>query len=92
MDASHDFPIEGTDSVTLTCNKVTSDADIVKSYKWCKNGAEVVGHNAKTYNIGTYRTASGNYTCKAVTKWTGTSDESDSKDITFLCKYCVLLL
>ena len=86
INASNDSPVEGNDTVILTCHKVTSDADIVKSYEWYKNEIRVDGQANQTYNIGDNRTASANYTCKVVTERTGTSDVSDSKEITFLCK------
>ena len=84
-------------SVNLTCHKVTSTADIVKKYIWYKNGKTVTGEVLKVLNIGTNRTGSANYSCKVVTEDNRTSDESDTKMITFKCKYnhnqfCILLL
>ena len=86
INSSSNFPVEGRDTVTLTCNKATSAADTVKSYKWYKDGVVVLDQISATYNIGANRTASADYRCQVVTTDGRISKESSPKKITFMCK------
>ena len=81
--------MENTDTVTLTCNEDTNDG--VTSYEWYFKGARKVGQTAKTLQIGSQRSASGNYECKVVTG-SGISEKSITKSVTFLCEYYSTIL
>ena len=81
--SSKDSPIEGTDSVTLTCVYLTSGT----TYEWFKDNTKINGASARTYALPDNKRAnSGSYKCK-VTPQNVPAMESDAKVVTFLCKY-----
>ena len=91
--AIHNSPaVEGGSNVVLTCNKDISLSETATSFEWYKNDTLLGGENEMTFDIGNKRDADGNYTCKVVSKFSGTSQESDEILIAFTCKYVLYIL
>ena len=90
--AAHNSPaVEGGSNVLLTCNEAISQNEIVIGFEWYKNGSLIFGENKTILDIGNQREANGKYTCKVVTKYSNTSQESDEVLIAFTCKYVLYI-
>ena len=83
--------VEGRSNVSLTCNEAISPNEAVISFEWYRNGSLVDGENKTILDIGNQREANGKYTCKVVTKYSNTSQESDEILIAFICKYVLYI-
>ena len=81
----NDTPVENAGTTTtLTCNPATSDS--IKGYEWYKDNQKISNAAAQKYDLPDGRANSGSYNCKVVSNNVGTSETSDAKTVTFLCK------
>ena len=85
--ASNVKPIEGTDNVTLTCQKATTGQ--VTSVTWYKNNIKIARTRNELYVIGNDRSNAGNYSCDITIQRNVTSLLSEEVHITFLCKFLI---
>ena len=82
-------PIEGKDTVKLTC--LVNTTDIITSYTWLKNNITIPNFTNDTFVIpGNSRSNSGHYGC-AVGTQQNLAEFSAFKEIVFHCKYIVNL-
>ena len=86
ISTSNDTPVENSGTTTtLTCNPATIDS--IKGYEWYKDDQKISNAAAQKYDLpDNGRANSGSYKCKVVPNNAGTSEYSDAKSVTFLCK------
>ena len=92
ISTSNPTPLEYTSAVTtLSCNPATTDS--ISGYEWYKDNQKISNAAAHKYNLPVNdRANSGSYKCKVVSVNAGTSQLSDEKTVTFLCKFDKLFL
>ena len=85
LNTSNNSPVEGSDSVILSCSSSTSD--VVVRYIWYKNNNTIPSARNHTYALpNNARIDDGHYSCMVVTKNAGNSSISDKETVNFLCK------
>ena len=84
--SSDDTPVESTDIVTLTCEKATNDQ--ITSHEWYADDKKIDGESSNKYTLpDNKRTNSGSFTCRIATSNSPVSPKSDTKKVTYLCKF-----
>ena len=81
--------VENRDNVTLTCVSDTNDSGA--TFEWKKDNETIDGASSNTYFLpDNKRSNSGSYQCKVKTNIVPTTQISDAKIVTFLCKLYLL--
>ena len=85
ISTSNASPVEGRDSVVLTCTSLSSDN--VTHYTWYKNNVRINNETNQNYTLpNTNRSDDGTYACDVSTKKAPTSAKSENVTVRYLCK------